>query len=127
MFRKILLIICLAFVVVCYGYPCFILPFGNYTYKTSDNKQESISFKFNGTATATSSSGTKTEYKYKINFKDNTITLTPVDSGSEVTMTINNMYSVGFLVNFENNIGKFIMLGVGILSLVLIVTIPRRD
>jgi len=31
MFRKILLIICMAFFVLCYVYPCVMLPFGSYS------------------------------------------------------------------------------------------------
>ena len=50
-------------------------------------------------------------------------------------MPVSNMYEIGFefgslgSVKFENTIGKYSMIGVGVVSLLLVLSIPdrRRD
>ena len=54
MLRKIVLILCVAFVVVCYGYPCFILPFGEYVRTTEIGNittESTYNFDWDGTVT----------------------------------------------------------------------------
>lgn len=131
MFRKILLLICIAYVVVCYGYPCLLLPFGSYTYSYEDmsgNKQEmSIQFKFNGTMTT---EGSEDVSYYKL--KGNKVIISEDESfdESDLTLTLKNMYEFEMPVllmncSFRNNIGLYISLGIGGLATILVLTIPK--
>lgn len=128
--RKILLIICIAFVVLCYGYPCFILPFGEYKYEETTEVlgaevtvETSYKFNFKGKATMKVGDIT-TEYNYKL--KGDTIILSLDDeygNADDSEIKISNMYTLG---NAINSIGLYSTIGVGILALVLVVTIPRK-
>ena len=125
MFRKILLLICVAFVVVCYGYPCFLLPFGNYEYKQEVAGAEitsSYSFAFNGKFTH-KVGDIETEGFYKL--KGNNIILSEDETfdDNDVQIKLTSMYEFN---NHINKIGIYSTIGIGILSLILIVTIPKR-
>ena len=69
MLRKIVLILCVAFVVVCYGYPCFILPFGEYVRTTEIGNittESTYNFDWDGTVTKEDEFGITTKYYYKL-------------------------------------------------------------
>lgn len=128
--RKILLIICIAFVVVCYGYPCFILPFGEYKYTTTVAEETvNTTFKFDFKGKVKISSGESSEEMfYKL--KGNTVILSEDETfdDSDTKLNISNMYSIGLLgENAVNQMGMWSAIGVGVLALLLVVTIPKKS
>lgn len=141
MFRKILLIICIAFVVVCYGYPCFILPLGTYSYTTTVLEQEvttTYKFGFNGKVTVGSSAtDTTTEYFYKLSGNKVIISEDETFDDNDIKLAINNMYQINMptvlsITDTEanvatNQVGMWVTIGIGVLALLLVITIPRRS
>lgn len=134
-FRKIYLTLIIALVVLCYGYPMFVLPFGSYTYKekTGDAVVEySIKFQFDGSYSIKMGGLENTGYykvkNGKIYFDTDKEVDTSSDSGA---MSLTNMYTItSGSIKIVNNIGQYTMLGLGVLSLLLVVSIPssrRRD
>ena len=132
MFRKLLLLICIAFVVVCYGYPCLILPLGSYTYNYEDlegNKQEmSLQFNFNGTLIVDGSDNVS-YYKLK---GDKVIISNDKNFEEEAfELKIKNFYELeGDLVvtdlSLKNNIAMYSTIGVGALAVVLVLITPNK-
>lgn len=121
--KKFLLLLCIVFVVVCYGYPCFILPFGEYKGKTEIlgiSQEASFNFKFDGTVKLKSTIGsTSVEKDYFYQLKGNTVVIS-VDKTFDETdskIQINNMYKLGELTN---TIGMIITIGVGVLATALV-------
>ena len=134
-FRRIYLTLIIALVVLCYGYPMFILPVGNYTYKEKVGEstvEVSVKFAFDGSYSMKVGEVETTGYykvkKGKIYFDDQKDVDTTDDTGA---MSIANMYTItSGNDKIVNNIGQYTMLGLGVLSLLLVVTIPsnkRRD
>ena len=134
-FRRIYLTLIIALVVLCYGYPMFILPFGSYTYKEKVGDavvEYSIKFQFDGSYSMKvgelESSGYYKVKNGKIYFDTDKEVDTSSDSGA---MSLTNMYTItSDTAKIVNNIGQYTMLGLGVLSLLLVVTIPngkRRD
>lgn len=124
--RKVFLVLCIAFVVLCYAYPCFVLPFGTYKYEetVAGTKIEStLKFHFDGTVDV-EMEGVKQEFYYKL--KGNEVILS-VDKNfkddEDTTMPITSMYSIA---DHDNLVGQIIAGGVGVAALVLVLTIPRR-
>lgn len=128
--RKVFLIICIAFVVLCYGFPCFVLPFG--TYKHEDKVEgvqieTSYKFKFDGTValeTKIGDASQKFNYYYKI--KDGNIILSMdknFEDAEDVSMPLTSIYKIGEAVN---TIGMYTAIGIGIAALVLVITIPGK-
>lgn len=126
--RKILLIICVAFVVLCYGYPCFILPFGEYskTYELAGvSIEETYKFDFHGKCVHSLGELT-TEYHYKLSGNDVILSVNDTfGDEDDSTISINSMYNVGN--GFFNQVGMYVAIGVGVAALLLIVTIPRKN
>ena len=123
--RKLLLILCLAFVVVCYGYPCLVLPFGTYTTKTEVLGEEvtsTLKFGFDKKAEWTTGDIT-VETFYKL--KGNTVVLSVDEEfdDSDLELTIGSIYRIG---EYHNMIGLITTIGVGIFALCLIITIPKK-
>ena len=129
MFRKIVLILCVAFVVVCYGYPCFILPFGEYVRSTEVGNiqiEAKYNFDWDGTVTKEDEFGLTTKYYYKL--KGNEVWLSVdenFDDDYDISISINSLYNIDN--GYFNQVGYYVAIGVGILALVLIITIPRRS
>ena len=109
--RKILLLICIAFVVLCYGYPCFILPFGEYKYEETVAEVTttySMKFGFDGKATMTIDD-ISTDYNYKL--KGNNVILSEDEefgNSDDNEIVISSMYKLGEAVN---SIGMFATIG----------------
>ena len=128
-FRKIFLTLAIALVVLCYGYPMFVLPFGNYSYEKDGTKVE-ISFKFDGSFKSVAGDFESTGF-YKV--KDGKIYIgdakdvDTTESGT-VLAVVNNMYTISSSTgaNITNKIGTYTMIGVGAVSLLLVLTIPGR-
>lgn len=140
-FRKLFLTIAIAFVVLCYGYPMFILPFGsyNYEYKVADTKHTvTLTFKFDGSYKMAEGETVIDGGYYKL--KGNKIYLNDEKNFDDVSeldsMTINNMYNVksSFTIGgvefaareFQNKVGVYIAIGVGVLSLLMVLSFPNR-
>lgn len=129
MFRKLILILCIAFVVVCYGYPCFILPFGQYvrTTEIGNAKVEAIyDFNWDGTVTHEDELGLTTKYYYKL--KGNDVLLSEnedFDDDDNDSISINSLYNIDN--GYFNQVGMYVAIGVGVLALLLIITIPRKN
>lgn len=129
MLRKIVLILCVAFVVVCYGYPCFILPFGEYVRTTEIGNittKSTYNFDWDGTVTKEDELGITTKYYYKL--KGNEVLLSVdenFDDDYNISISINSLYNIDN--GYFNQVGYYVAIGVGILALVLIITIPRRS
>ena len=128
MLRKIVLILCVAFVVVCYGYPCFILPFGEYVRSTEIGNtkiEATYNFDWDGTVTAENKLGITTKYYYKLKGNEVWLSIDEDFEEADDVISINSLYNIGN--GFFNQVGYYIAIGVGILALVLIITIPRRN
>lgn len=134
-FRRIYLTLIIALVMLCYGYPMCILPFGSYTYKEKVGDavvEYSIKFQFDGSYSMKVGELENTGYykvkNGKIYFDTDKEVDTSSDSGA---MSLTNMYTItSDTAKIVNNIGQYTMLGLGVLSLLLVVTIPngkRRD
>ena len=130
MLRKIILMICIAFVVVCYGYPCLIIPFGEYKFKETiegEIYEESMKFKFDGTF----SIGDKTGY-YKLSGNKIIISEDETFDDADAKIKLRNLYSFDFSIlpgmsmTFTNYIGMYASIGVGVLAIVLILTAPNK-
>ena len=127
MFRKLLLLICIAFVVVCYGFPCLILPLGSYSYSYEDlegNKQEySIQFNFNGTAIVDES---ETISYYKLSGDKVIISSDKNFEGDVFELKIKNLYELEGEVVVKNNIAMYSTIGVGVLAVILVFITPNK-
>ena len=131
MFRKIVLLICIAFVVVCYGYPCLMLPFGSYTYTYKvgeETKEISLQFNFNGTVIE---DGKKEVSYYKLKGREIIISDDKTFDESDEVVKINNLYELNrdyvlTSVTLKNNIAMYITIGVGVLAVIMILTAPNR-
>ncbi|MBE7077012.1 MAG: hypothetical protein E7374_03905 [Clostridiales bacterium] len=126
--RKILLLLCIAFVVVCYAYPCLICPFGEYENKTTVGNvttTSTLKFNFNGKVEQTTQVGDskaqKTEYYYKLK-KDNKVAIyEDKDCKNEIVrMNIDSIYELNFLTEYKNNVGFYTAIGVGVLAVLLV-------
>lgn len=140
-FRKIFLTLAIALVVLCYGYPMFVLPVGNYKYSYKsgeETKTATLTFRFDGSYSLDGFGASELTGYYKVKngklFFNDTKDFSAVDEEDGIKIT--NVYELTMDVGtssswtFENAIGKYTMLGVGVLSLLLVLTIPsskRRD
>lgn len=123
--RKILLVISIAFVVLCYGYPCLILPFGEYKYETTiaGAKIETIyEFKFNGRVNI-SVNDAEQQYYYKLKGNEIIISDDKTFNDEDSKLAISSIYKIG---NMVNQIGQFVAIGIGVMALVLVLTIPSK-
>jgi len=123
--RKILLTISIVFVVVCYGYPCLILPFGSYKHDTTvlGEKIETVyEFKFNGQVKI-SVNDVGSEYFYKLKGNEIIISEDKKFDDTDTKISISSIYNIGGAVNV---IGQFVAIGVGVMALVLVLTIPKK-
>ncbi len=124
--RKILLIISIVFVVVCYGYPCLVLPFGEYKYESNIGgvKTEiTYEFKFNGKVEI-ELNNIKTEQYYKLKGNKIIISEDKTFNDEDVSYTISSIYKIG---EATNQIGQFVAIGIGVMALVLVCTIPSKN
>lgn len=125
MLRKILLLICVAFAVLCYGYPCLIMPFGSYeyTYEVAGiSTTASYTFGFDGKVTQ-KIGDIETEAFYKLKGNKIVLSLDETFDDDDNEIAISSIYKLG---NYTNKIGMYISIGVGVLALALIITIPSK-
>lgn len=131
--RKVLLILCLAFFVLGFGWPTIMLPYTKYTYKTKE-METSYTFQLNGKVKVESKLGkTKTNntYKYKINFKDNAIEVI-VSKDQKLSLKIDSFYKLSMIsagemeMSATNTVAAGVSIGVGALALLLIILSPSK-
>ncbi len=123
--RKILLILSIVFVVVCYGYPCVILPFGTYKYETTmfgSKIETTYEFKFNGKVKI-GINDEKTEYYYKLKGNEIIISDDKKFDDNDSKIAISSIYNIGGAIN---QVGQFLAIGVGVMALVLVCTLPKK-
>lgn len=124
MLRKILLLLCIAITVVCYGWPCLVVPFGKYEGKVGET---AVSYEFGFNGTVVCKYGDETIIgKYELDFKNKGIKVT-LDGHETESIELNNMYSFDNLVTFKNQIGEYAMLGIGILAVVIVLISPNGN
>lgn len=141
MIRKIFLILCLAFGVLAFGYPCLILPVGSYTQTISTELvSTTLTYKFhwNGKVTKietiTPKEGdkleTETELFYKLDWKNGVRTSEDetFDDNDDL-LPIANVFRITGpkgVFQLRNQLAMWISIAVGVVDLFLIVTIPRK-
>lgn len=129
MFKKILLLICVAFVVVCYGYPCLILPFGSYTGEIGEGEyavEMSVTFGFDGKAKVKMGE-LETERYYKLNGNELILSEDDKFDDNDEKLVMSSMYSFNLDdVQLHNNVGMYMTIGVGVLAVVLILMPSKR-
>lgn len=137
MVRKLLLILSIAFAVFAFGYPCMIFPYTNYTYTYTEKEVEissTLKFQLNGRVkiTGDTSLGSlglveQENYYYKISFKDQKVLISDTkEFENAMKLDINNIYSLGGNNGYTNNVAKWTSLGVGVVTLLLVLTIPTK-
>lgn len=130
MFKKILLLICVAFVVVCYAYPCFILPFGSYSgeYGTGDSKVE-VSYKFNINGKVKIKNGAlEVERYYKLDGTNIIISDNTTFDEEDAKIALSSMYSFDTSdsgIKLTNDVGMYVAIGFGALA-VLLICLPSK-
>ncbi len=141
MLRKIVLLLCVAFAVVCFGYPCLILPIGSYEldkplYDSGYSGLEAVTtyqFKFNGKVERTiklkdESNGISTTETLYYKLKGNKIIFskekTPTKEEEGQWIAISSIFRLG---NGAFNVYACgASIGVALLAAVLIVTAPKK-
>lgn len=133
MFKKIVLLICVAFVVVCYAFPCFILPFGSYKGEIGSGESKvnvEMNFGFDGKVKTKIGDVKQTQY-YKLNGNEIIISDDKTFDDSDVKIKLDSMYQFslangGLGVEMQNDIGMYMAIGVGALAVVFILLPSRR-
>lgn len=132
MLRRILLLLCLAFVVVVYAFPCFVLPIGNYEAKYKNiltNEEETKTLTFTFDKTIKDENG---DVVYYYRMKGNKIELSnDQEFTSSTEISLSNAYTIiftplGIEMKFVNKIGVWATVGVGVVALLCVITIPSR-
>ena len=133
MFRKILLLICVAFVVVFYAYPCFILPFGSYTGEIGDGETKyevSMTFGFDGKVKTKIGEYEQEEY-YKIDGSSIIISEDKTFDDNDTEIRLNSVYQYtledgSLTLDVQNDIGMYMAIGIGVFAVILILLPNRR-
>lgn len=129
MFRKLGLLLCLAFIVVSYTFPCLILPVvGSYKYE-AEGVSTSIYFKLGNKAEVTTKNGeleSKIEYKYSLDFAKNQVVLKNGENQEVARCDIESLHDISILgFNARNNIAYYLTIGVEVLTAILIL-LPNK-
>lgn len=136
MLRKIVLLLCIAFAVFCFGYPCLILPIGSYELDKPIGKLEAVTtyqFKFNGKVEITTklkddSNGISTTETMYYKLKGNKIVLSkekkPTKDEENDWLAISSIFRLG---NGAFNVYACgASIGVALLAAVLVATAPNK-
>lgn len=132
MFKRIILLICVAFVVVCYAYPCVILPFGTYKGQigSGEGKVEiTMNFGFDGKVKIKSGEMDETQY-FKLNGNEIIISEDKTFDKNDIKVNLDSMYEFDlgedmFSVEMKNTVGVYVAIGVGVLAVIMIL-IPNK-
>lgn len=137
--RKIFLLLCVAFAVVCYAYPCFVLPFGTYNYDymnqyTQKMETATLQFGFNGKVVDQDG----VEMFYKLNGTEIIISEDEkFDAATDMVVKYKNIYQLhvpadgvdekpAAVLTYRNVIGLYVTIGIGVVAVLLVITIPRK-
>ena len=141
--RKLLLLLCVAFAVVGFCYPCVIFPFTDYTCTIKIAETDvttSYNFKLNGKVDITiktsnsllNTKDTKTKY-YKLDFKNRKVLINDTKEFENAQgFSIDNIYNLNMgsgvkeLDLYKNKIAMWTSVGIGIFAVLLIITIPKK-
>jgi len=128
MFRKILLIICMAFFVICYVYPCVMLPFGSYSGEigSGDSKVEkTMTFDTKGKVKIKAAEDER-EYFYKMDGRTVIISEDENFDETDYSVRVNSVYEFTYGTQMVNSIGMYMAIGVGAFALILILLPNKR-
>ena len=128
MFRKILLLICVAFVVVCYAFPCFTLPFGSYKGEIGVGElkvEKTLTFDFNGKVKVKTGKDEREHY-YKLDGNYVVISEDNKFDDQDMKVKLNSMYSLDYGTELINNVGMYMAIGIGALAVILILLPNKR-
>ncbi len=133
MFRKILLLICVAFVVVCYAYPCFVLPLGTYNGEIGNGEnvvEVSLKFDFNGKVKIKMAES-ESEQNYKLSGNYVIISEDEAFDDKDLKIKLNSIYNFAMNegivdINMQNDIGMYMAIGIGAFAIILILLPNRR-
>lgn len=140
MLRKIVLLLCLAFAIVAFGVPCFIIPVGDYDFREKQNgitTEISYNFGFKGKVKYTEKHLDKDgkevlptvtfEYYYKLKKNKIVLSLDNKFDETDPTLAISNMYRVTDGENmYFNPYACGVAIGVALLAGVLVCTAPNK-
>lgn len=130
MLKKILLLLSIAFVVVCYGYPFLVLPFGQYSTKLEIAGAEvemTVQFSFEGEAKVKIGEGEEVVFFYEV--KDRNVEL-KVNSEADPSYVFNldSLYEINFgSQTLRNDIGMYAAIGVGALAVILVLLPTKKS
>lgn len=127
MLKKFILLLCVAFTVVCYAYPCLILPIGSYKgeIKAGDITTEvSYKFGFNGKVEIATGENKDTKY-YKLN--GNSVIISDDDKfdDDDTEIKLKSMYEFNALTEMTNSVGRIVAICVGAVAVVMIL-LPNK-
>lgn len=128
MFKKIVLLICVAFAVVCYAFPCFVLPFGSYKGEIGSGESKvnvEMNFGFDGKVKIKTGELENSQY-YKIEGNKIIISEDKTFDKNDVKVKLDSMYEMNFGTDLRNDIGMYMAIGVGALAVVLILLPSKR-
>lgn len=129
MFRKISLLLCIGFVVVCFAFPCFILPFGEYKVERiiTEDQKFVVTYKFNMNKVTIHDGSIEEVYYYKV--VDGQIVLSEdatFDDDDNFKIQIISMYEIGNGEKATNDIAKYVAIGVGAFAVILILVPSKK-
>lgn len=127
--RKLLSLLCILFVVVCYAYPCFVLPFGEYKLEKviSEDQKVELTLKFDLNKVTITEGKIEQVYYYKVD--GNEIVLSDDTNFTEddnFKLQLNSMYEIGYGEKATNDIGMYIAIGVGVLAVILVLLPSKK-
>ena len=127
--RKLLSLLCILFVVVCYAYPCFVLPFGEYKLEKviSEDQKVELTLKFDLNKVTITEGKIEQVYYYKVDGDE--IILSDVTNFTEddnFKLQLDSMYEIGYGEKARNDIGMYIAIGVGVLAVVLVLLPSKK-
>ncbi len=130
--RKILLLICIVFAVLCYAFPCIILPFGEYKYETKGIANEKITisyqFAFNGKVKLSANESSAVCY-YKLKGTNIIISDDNTFDKNDEKIAINSFYELDTSLtgkDAKNQTAFWSTVGVCVAAVLLVVTIPGK-
>ena len=121
--KKLFLLLCIAFVVVCYAYPCFVLPFGEYKMEKviSEDQKIELSLKFDLNKVTITEGKIEQVYYYKVSGGEIVLSEdTNFTEDDNFKLQLNSMYEIGYGEKATNEIGMYIAIGVGALAVILV-------
>ena len=128
MFRKILLLICMAFIALVYAYPCVMMPFGSYSGSigSGDSKVErTMTFDTKGKVKIKTADDEREHY-YKMDGRTVIISEDETFNEDDYSVRLNSIYEFNYENQMVNNIGLYMTIGVGALMFLLIVLPNKR-